>query len=452
MTSGRWPRVSDPTPDGRLRAGRQRSGLGRAWWIWGIAASAYFVAMIHRMALGVAGPEAAIRFDVPLGSLAIFTSLQLTLYLVMQIPAGLLADRFGPRRTLAIGLGLMAIGELLFAVAESMPLGLTGRGLVGIGDALTFLNVLRLAHAWFPSRLQTLLAALTGVAGAVGQLVSTVPLEASLVHLGWTGTFLALGGGTAVLVLLPLTLVRNQPQGADAVAAADGPPATHRYPVEVSPVLDDTEPLTPVHEPILRTLIDAWHRPATRQGFFLHMGALGPFLIVAAVWGLPYLTQSQGMTRAHGAHYLLVIALAFAISGPLVALIVRDVARRLWWSSLIFPAAMSIIWAVLLLWPGAVVPEPVLMLAFALTGVASSGSMLAFELARRAAPAVSSGSATALVNCGGFTAAVIGALLVGWLIGDGTGDPVTAQRAMLPVLGVAVTGLLGAAWSGRSTR
>lgn len=141
---------ADGPPDGEPAADRRlRQHLGRAWWIWAIAASAYLVAIFHRMALGVAGLDAAERFSVPQGSLAIFTSVQLALYLLMQVPAGLAADRLGPRRTLAIGLGLMAVGELIFAFATSMPVGLAGRALVGIGDALTFLNVLRLAHAWF---------------------------------------------------------------------------------------------------------------------------------------------------------------------------------------------------------------------------------------------------------------------------------------------------------------
>ncbi|MDO9409607.1 nitrate/nitrite transporter [Patulibacter sp.] len=402
----------------------ERPRLRRAWLVWGVGAVAYLVAMLHRMSLGVAGTDAAERFGVAVGALGAFTSLQLVLYLAMQVPAGLLADRFGPRRTLAIGLAIMAAGELLFAFAHSMPVGLAGRALVGIGDALTFLNVLRLAHAWFPQRLQPMLAALTGFAGALGQLASTVPLELGLRNLQWTGTFVLLGGVTALFAVVPLVLVRDRPE-IPPDGRPDGPVVAVR------------------HEPIGRTLAAAWRRPATRQGFFLHMGALSPFLIVAAVWGVPYMTGAQDLSRPEAASVLLVGALAFVVSGPLVALVVGPDPRRQRLAGLAFPAATTTTWAVLLLWPGAVVPHAVLLVAIAVTGVSAGGSMLAFEIARRASPPSASASAGALVNCGGFSAAVVGSLVIGRLLGDGDQGAVATQHAMLPVLAFAAIGLVG---------
>ncbi|MGX6448553.1 MFS transporter [Patulibacter sp. S7RM1-6] len=415
-----------------------RPSLGRAWWIWAVGASAYLVAMLHRMALGVAGSDAAERFDVPVGSLAAFTSLQLVLYLVMQIPAGLLADRFGPRRTLAIGLGLMAAGELLFGVAHSMGLGLVGRALVGVGDALTFLNVLRLAHAWFPSRMQTLLAAMTGFAGALGQLVSTVPLEASLGTLGWAGTFLGLAAVTAVLVVVPLTLVQDRPDAAVRRRRASPAPAA---PTPAAPAAQ--------HDSIRRTIADAWRRPATRQGFFVHMACLAPFMVTGAVWGVPYLQGTQDMSRGSAASFLLVGSVAFCVAAPLVGLLVGDDARRGRIAAVLFPATTAAAWLVLMAWPGGRAPHAVLVVAFLVTGTGAGASMLGFEIARRAAPAAASGSAAALVNCGGFSASVVAALVVGRLIGDGTGSASATQHAMLPVLAAAVLGLVGSAYYGR---
>lgn len=402
----------------------------RAWAIWSVAASAYMVAMLHRMALGVSGTDAATRFDIPVGSLAAFTALQLLLYLAMQIPAGLLADRVGPRKTLALGLALMAGGELLFAFATSMPAGLVGRGLVGIGDALTFLNVLRLAHAWFPHRQQTLLVALTGFAGALGQLVSTVPLELGLQHLGWAPTFLLVGGLTAVLVAAPLVLVRDRP--AHVPAPAPG-----------------------AHASIRRTLADAWRRPGTRHGFFLHMGTLAPFLLVSAVWGVPFMEGTQGMDREAASGYLLVGALGFLISGPILGLIVGADPLRLRWASVLGPLLNVVVWGTLLLWPGGSTPEPVLAVALALGGIAGACTMFAFEVARRESPPVASASAAALVNCGGFSGAVVGAVVIGLLLNaidapDGSTElAVATQHALLPSLVLATVGTVACAWYAR---
>lgn len=387
-------------------------------------------AMVHRMALGVSGTDAAVRFDIPVGTLAAFTALQLLLYLAMQIPAGLLADRVGPRRTLALGLALMATGEVLFAFATSLPAGLAGRGLVGIGDALTFLNVLRLIHAWFPSRMQTLMVGLTGFAGAVGQIASTIPLELALRELGWVTSFLVLGGLTALLVIAPLTVVRDRPSHVPA------PPRT-------------------AHDPIGRTLRAAWRRPGTRHGFFLHMGTLSPFLLATAVWGVPFMEGTQGLDREPASGYLLLAALGFLVSGPFLGLIVGAHALRLRWASVLCPLLNVIAWGSLTLWPGGSPPHPVLGAALALSGVAAAGTMYAFEIGRRESPPVSSASAAALVNCGGFSGGVIGAIAVGVLLEridapDGSAAlAVATQHALLPALVLAVIGTVACAWYAR---
>ena len=398
----------------------------RAWIVWGLAASAYLVAIFHRMALGVAGLEATERLAIPESSLAYLAALQLLVYLLMQVPAGLAADRLGPRRTLALGLAVMAAGELVFALAHGVGPALAGRALVGAGDALTFLNVLRIAHAWFPARRQGLLAALTGVVGAVGQLAATTPLHLALDGLGWSTTFLAASALTALLVLVPLALLQDRPAGQ--------PPPAHGD-----------------HEPVGRTLAAAWRRPATRHGFFLHLGAMAPFAIVGAVWGVPYMVGSQGMTRAAASAFLLAMVASFAAAGPVIGALAGHDPERQRRLSIVVPTASTIGWGLLVAWPTPQVPRPLLLLVLAVTGAAAGASMLAFEIARREAPPVAAGSATALVNCGGFSGAVLGALAVGALLGVGDG-PAATQHAMAPVLVAAAVGAAGSLRHARRDR
>src|SRR5689334_14405624 len=123
---------------GQLARGDAATTVPRgAWLVWGLAAGFYFVALFHRMSLGVASLEAAHRFGVAAGALAAFSAVQLGLYLLMQVPAGLGADRIGPRRMLALGLTCMAVGEIAFGLSTDMTVGLAARALVGIGDACT---------------------------------------------------------------------------------------------------------------------------------------------------------------------------------------------------------------------------------------------------------------------------------------------------------------------------
>ncbi len=180
---------------------RRMAGERAAWTAWGLAAGFYLVALFHRMSLGVASLDATERFHLAPGTIATLSALQLGLYLAMTIPAGVATDRIGPRNALFVGLMAMAIGETIFGLATSAPLALGGRALVGAGDAFIFLSVLRIAQNWFPARRYALLACLTGMAGAIGQLGTTIPLGLSLDGIGWTATFVGSGVLTAALAL-----------------------------------------------------------------------------------------------------------------------------------------------------------------------------------------------------------------------------------------------------------
>src|SRR3954470_9800983 len=98
----------------RLLGPVRRAAGSRGWRMWALAAAFYLVAIFHRMSLGVASLDASARFGVSTSAIALLSSVQLGLYLAMQIPAGLLADRLGPRRSLSLGLVILGSGELLF--------------------------------------------------------------------------------------------------------------------------------------------------------------------------------------------------------------------------------------------------------------------------------------------------------------------------------------------------
>lgn len=383
----------------------------RGWWVWAVGGSFYFVAVFHRMALGVAGLTAEHHLHVDKGALASFTAVQFLVYLGMQIPAGLAADRIGPRRTLAAGLAFMAVGETLFSLAHGLGLGLLGRALVGVGDALVFLNILRLTHAWFPPEMGALLATLTGMVGALGQLIGTVPLQWSLDHLGWTATFAGSGAITAALIAVSLTAIRDRPPGAPSAAHA-----AHQ------------------HAPVLTTIRDAWRRPGTQHGFWIHLGLFAPFQVIGALWGVPFLVQGEGLSKSTAATYLLLLVVAFAAAGPVVGWLAGHRVRRQNRVVLVLATILLVTWAVILLWPGGHVPHPLLLAGFVLCGATAPAGMVAFDVGRRENPAHAAGSATALVNCGGFLGAVVCLELTGLLLGSGDASGARFQHALLPML------------------
>ncbi len=379
----------------------------RAWLMWAIGVSAYLVAFFHRVTLNVAAGETAERLGVTTSALGLFAFLQIGAYLAMQLPAGFAADRIGPRRTLALGILAIVVGETLFALAHSLPLAVVGRALVGAGDAVTFVNVLRLVQSWFPERRQALLAALTGMAGGVGQLVATIPLERSLTDLGWNLTFAITIGVAAIVGVLVLTVVRDRPPGVPAPQRKD-------------------------HAPARLTLAAAWRRPTTRRAFYAHVGTLGPFAVVGAIWGVPYLEHTQNIGKSTAASMMVATALTFTVCLPFIGMVGgRGPRARV--AVLAVPAALQATGLIVLLaWPGTVAPRALVVGVLALIGLNAAASISCFDIARRSTPRAEVGTTVALVNCGGFTGAAIGGGLIGLVLG---GDP-SPERFEVAVLGV----------------
>ena len=153
-------------------------------WVTGV--SVYFLAIFHRSSLGVAGIAAAERFDISASQLSTFTMVQLLVYAAMQIPVGVMLDRFGPQRMLFGGAVVMTLAQLGFAFTGSYTGALAARVFVGMGDAMVFISILRLIASWFPPMRNPVMTEFTSLLGQCGALVAAVPLAASLSSLGWT--------------------------------------------------------------------------------------------------------------------------------------------------------------------------------------------------------------------------------------------------------------------------
>ena len=185
----------------------------RAWVIWGLGVVAYTVAVFHRASLGVAGLDAEQRFGISASVLSLLGVVQLAVYAGMQVPVGVVLDRVGSRRMIVAGAAFMACGQLLMATATTLPAGLTARVLVGAGDAMTFISVLRLIPAWFPARRAPLVTQLTGLLGQAGQIVAAFPLVAGLHAEGWTPTFTTAGAVGLLVAVVVAVFLRNAPPG-----------------------------------------------------------------------------------------------------------------------------------------------------------------------------------------------------------------------------------------------
>jgi MFS family permease len=391
----------------------------QAWLIWTTAVLVYVAAVFHRTTLGVAGLEAGERFGLGPAALSTFTVLQVGVYALMQIPTGLLVDRFGPRRVLTAAALFMGAGQTLFALADTYALGVTARVVLGIGDAMTFVSVLRLAAAHFPPRRFPVVTTLTGALGAAGNLASTVPLTLLLHSAGWTWTFLIAGLATAALSAAVVLRIRDVPAGVQA----------------------------PVIEPVpLRTLArkvqTAWRVPGTRLGFWAHFSTMSTPAVLGMLWGYPYLVEGQGLGATTASSLLSLIVVSAIVGGPLFGAIISRRPEARMPITIGYLALAVVLWTVLLGWPGGRVPLPVIAVVFFLLALGGPISGVAFALARDYNPMHRVSTATGVVNVGGFLAITFTALAVGVLL-DLADGLAPAQAYRIGLLSVAAVLLLG---------
>ena len=371
-------------------AGRPAPAPARAWTVWGVGLVAYAIAVFHRASLGVAATEAQERFSAGASAVSLFLVLQLAVYAALQVPVGVALDRLGSRRIVVLGALTMSAGQLALSLAHDVPTAIGARVLVGAGDAMTFISVLRLVPLWFPGRLVPMVTQLTGILGQVGQILAAYPLVALLRVTSWGATF---AGAAAVGVLVAVLV---------AVALQDAPPGVTLAPPATLP---ETR----------ANLRAAWREPGTRIGLFTHLSTQFSGTVFGLLWGFPFLTVGEGLSDGLAALLLSLLVVVGMLFAPLLGqLCGRWPLRR---SVLVFSilGATSLTWTVVLLWPGRA-PLALLVVLVAVLGTNGPGSMIGFDYARTENPASRLGSASGVVNVGGFVASLTLVLGVGLVL------------------------------------
>ncbi len=358
-----------------------------AWLVFGTAAAAYFVAVVQRTALGVAGVEALDRFGIEATALSLLVVIQIAMYAGMQVPAGNLLDRIGPAAAIMTGSLVMALGQAMMAFAPSFGWAIAARLLIGAGDAPVFIAAIRLVAHHFAPRRVPVMVQVTGLIGQAGQLATAIPLAFVLNRVGWRPAFvvLAIVGGVAAAAVWWVLIRPRDP----AFSPARSTSISVRVAISTS----------------MRTA-------GVRLGFWTHF--LGPFSAntIALLWGFPYFITAQGRSAAQASLLLTAMVIANITLAPVVgALTARHPLRRSW---LVIGGAVviALAWVTILL---PTTPRPLWQLiAFVLVvGTGGPMSLIGMDFARTHAVSERLGSATGFVNMGGFISTIISVLLVG---------------------------------------
>jgi len=417
--------------------GAPEPSFGKAVLVWGVAVGAYAIAVGQRSSFGVAGIDAASRFGAAATILSLFTVIQLAVYATAQLPAGVLLDKVGSRCMIAVGAIIMAVGQVGMSLSHTVGLALAARVLIGAGDAVTFVSVIRLIPSWFPARRVPLFTQLTGIIGQLGQVISAVPFVAVLHHLGWNPAFLGLAGLGLVAGVSVWAWVRDRPGAAASGRPAEGPTTAPRVPDEETAVAEGAPPADAVipadlaapggdaaiddvstgstTHPDASGLSAVVRSPGSWLGFWTHMVTSFSVNVFTLMWGYPFLVVGQGLSPAQ-ASGLLTLNVVFAIlAGPLIGEFTARHPLRRSWAVITIGVGVGLAWLMVI---APSTPRPLWQLALfvAVLAFGGPGSVIGFDYARTFNPPRRLGAATGMVNIGGFSAAVAAIFGIGLVL------------------------------------
>ncbi len=173
------------------------------WVVFATVLFAYFLIVTQRTAPGLISDQLMREFSVTASTIGLLTSIQFLAYAGLQIPIGILSDRFGPNLFLIMGTLLDGLGTIIYSFAPNAYILLLARLMVGVGDAAIWVNLVLILSRWFRVKEFVGLLGMAGMSGSLGFVMATVPYSAWIALAGWRTPFFTEG---VILCLCALLL------------------------------------------------------------------------------------------------------------------------------------------------------------------------------------------------------------------------------------------------------
>ncbi|MCF8199914.1 MAG: MFS transporter [Sulfuritalea sp.] len=365
-----------------------------AWSVWGLGAMLYLIGFYQRVAPAVITDRLMTEFTIGGAALGNLSAFYFYSYVVMQIPTGMIADRWGPRRLLTAGAGVAALGTALFAFAPDIYWAGIGRLLIGASVAVAFVSMLKLASHWFSPQQYALASGMALLMGVVGGVVAGVPLRYVVELFGWRPVMALTAALTALLCVATWLRVRDDPSERGYASHFQG--AHHE------------KDATPVLRGLMEVLSyrNVWILMAVPIGF------TGAVLTFAGLWGVPYLRQVHGLDPKMAAAITSTLLVSWALGGPLLGSWSERAGRRkpLY---LIASGVALLGWAAIIFLP---LPLWVLVALLIPTGFASGNIIIGFAWAKESVPLRLVGTASGVCNMGPLMGGMFLQPAVGWML------------------------------------
>ena len=365
------------------------------WVVFVAVLFTYLLMASQRTAPGLITDQLMRDFSVTASTIGLLTSIQFFVYTSLQIPMGILADRYGPNFFLIIGAALTGLGTIIYSLGTHELILFFARILTGVGDATIWVNMVLILAQWFYKKEFVRLIGLAGMTGSLGFLLATVPFSAWIDLLGWRTAFFSAGLLLCLCaLLLYFVLVKRTKQ----IFLAEPVVATEEVQREKTLVL-------------LRRIF------SNRQAwalFFCHFGVVGGYVGFISSWAVPYGMNMYEMTRSDASQMIMIGLIGALIGAPLTSWISSRL-ETIKKPYIVVHITVLLGWFSFLLCNG----HPslfLLIILFFIIGFGYGASALTFAGVRQSFPIKESGIVSGFANTGGFLSAVLLPIIFGFIL------------------------------------
>lgn len=365
------------------------TSLVTAYFIFFLAASFYLYEFILQVAPSVMAEPMMKTFGVTGEGFGFISAFYFYAYAPTQLPAGVLYDRYGPRKLMTFAIILCALGSAFFASTDSVFTACIGRFLIGIGSAFSFIGVLVLLSRWFPPHYFAILAGVAQLMSSVGAMFGEMPLAFLIQGVGWRNASFILAVIGFILAAFFWMYIRDYPHQQNQTA--------------------------PEHY-----LRDEWKRlvAVCKHGYTWIIGGYAfaiwtPIAVFAALWGVPYLQEKFQISVVAASGLCSMIWIGIGVGSPLLGWLSDKIeSRRV---ALIISAVLGLCSTlVLLYWPGLTygwAPFTLFVL-----GLGAGGQTVSFAVVKENNPPEFVGTASGFNNLSVLIGGAIFQPLVGYIL------------------------------------
>lgn len=357
-----------------------------AWLVCSLGAIFYSYEYFLRISPSVMETALREHFDLSATGFGLLSAFYYYAYVPMQLPVGVLMDRFGPRRLLTCACLICVIGTFMFADTVAFSVAASGRFLVGLGSAFAFVGVLKLATIWLPEDKLAMVAGMAAALGTIGAMIGDNLLGHMVNSMGWQQTINVTAIFGIGLIFLLWFGIHDQKRSQIDKGTVDS-----------------------FKKNMIDLIIIIRNKQIWINGFYGCLVYL-PTTVFAELWGIPYFNHAHGLSDSGANLCNSVLFLGFTIGAPLMGYISDKIKRRKP-PMLIGACGATIIMMVVLYAPGLTLTSLCLLMFF--LGLFYSAQSIVFAVGREVSPKEAAGTAIAMTNM----IVMVGAMFLQPLVG-----------------------------------